>query len=166
MHDESVRKQVSQLAVVGLGVWSLIAAFGRLIEWRGSSIFWEFFSGMNGVEKVLLFPIPDFLGDFLFAFRFQWFTIAFLITLALAGLAVAYLAINDDKHLMILLGLSVLHVFAKFQLFIDGVSSSYYRETYGTLEIFRSSALGAIVPLLGSLALTAVLIGKRAQTID
>ena len=161
MQDLTVTKQISQFAVVALAIWALIAAFGRLIEWRGPSYFWEVFSGMNGMEKVLVIPIPDFLGDFLFEFRFQWFTIAFLLTVALVGVAAAYLASDDEKFLLIMLVLAVLHVLAKLQLFIDGVSSDFYRDTYGVLEIFRSSALGLIVPLAGALALGAVLLGKK-----
>jgi heme/copper-type cytochrome/quinol oxidase subunit 4 len=139
---------------------------GVLIDGAGPDYFWEVFSGINGMNKVLFIPIPDFLGNLLFNERLLGFGLFYALTLALIGVAIAYLVSGGNKFLMILLGLSGVHVFAKLQMFIDLIFDSSYREWFGSFTIFRWTVLGLIVPVIGSLALASVLFGDKVPAVN
>ena len=166
MQEANIRNQTSHLAAVVLALWGLLSTFGVLIDNPGPNFFWEVFSGINGVEKVLFIPIPDFLGNLLFNERLFGFAFFYVLTLALIGVAIAYLASNDKKFLMILLGLAGVHVLAKLQMFIDLMFDSSYREWFGAFTIFRWTVFGLIVPLVGTLALASVLFGDKVPAVD
>jgi hypothetical protein len=161
-----LKKQVSQITAAALALWGLISLFGRLIDLAGPDLFWEVFTGAKSFNKILFIPIPNDIEDLLFYTGFQSVNLISLLTVGLIGTAVAFLLSNDRKFLLILMGVAAFHVFTSFQLLIDYGFNSNIREYLGLFTIIRWTILGAVVPLLGGLALASVLFGEKVPAVE
>ena len=128
--------------------WAFISFLSRALSWPGPQILSDVFHGVDPIEKVLFIPIPEFLTNILYKDLVGYVGIWNLLTLAMGVTALlgVIASSNRDMFIKIAMLLAAVHVLIQFLSLIELLTSSFYRDYFGFVTIFRITIIGMIVP--------------------
>jgi hypothetical protein len=128
--------------------WAFISFLSRALSWPGPQILSDVFHGVDPIEKVLFIPIPDFITNILYKDLVGYVGIWNLLTLAMGVTALlgVIASSNRDMFIKIAMLLAGVHVLIQFLSLIELLTSSFYRDYFGFVTIFRITIIGMIVP--------------------